>query len=63
MRVWHQQVLAALWFKAKGSMSSNVDREDPDVAFCDDMLCKVCLTPTCRQKATQAPQTAVCRTR
>lgn len=35
------QVFAALWYKAKGSLSSNVNREDPDFAFCDDMLCKV----------------------
>ncbi|CAM9464178.1 unnamed protein product [Sphacelaria rigidula] len=34
------EVFAALLYKAKGS-SSNVDRSDPDVAFCDDMLCKV----------------------
>lgn len=41
-RVWStcMQVFAALLYKAKGS-SSNVDRSDPDVAFCDDMLCKV----------------------
>ncbi|CAM9390253.1 unnamed protein product [Ascophyllum nodosum] len=35
------EVLAALWYKMKGAMSSNVERQDPDVSFCSDMLCKV----------------------
>lgn len=35
------EIFAALLFKAKGALSSNVDRQNPQVAFCDDMLCKV----------------------
>lgn len=38
------QVFAALWFKAKGAFSNNLDRQDPDVAFCNDMLGKVSQT-------------------
>lgn len=35
------KVFAALWFKARGAFSNNLDTEDPDVAFCNDMLGKV----------------------
>ncbi|CAM9145188.1 unnamed protein product, partial [Laminaria digitata] len=35
------EIFAALLFKAKGAMSSNIGRQDPHVAFCVDMLCKV----------------------
>lgn len=35
------QVFAALWFKARGAFSNNLDQDDPDVAFCNDMLGKV----------------------
>ncbi|CAN0161598.1 unnamed protein product [Scytosiphon promiscuus] len=35
------EVFAALWFKAKGAVTNNLDRQDPDVAFCNDMLGKV----------------------
>ncbi|CAM9496045.1 unnamed protein product [Ectocarpus sp. 12 AP-2014] len=35
------EVFAALWFKARGAFSNNLDQEDSDVAFCNDMLGKV----------------------
>ncbi|CAM9097039.1 unnamed protein product [Hapterophycus canaliculatus] len=35
------EVFAAWRFKARGVFSNNLDRQDPDVAFCNDMLGKV----------------------
>lgn len=39
-------MFAALWYKTKGSLPSNVNRQDPNVAYCEDMLCKVSYTGT-----------------
>lgn len=52
------QVFAALWFKARGAFSNNLDQEDSDVAFCNDMLGKV---SQCCGSATERHQHTDCR--